>query len=164
MNETTKTPAVPATTGRSLLQDNGPVSWLRGEIDRLFDDFGQPGRSLFNFPARVSGPVPAIELADGGKDYTLTAELPGLTDKDVNVELADGVLSISGEKSEEAERKDGGYLLSERRYGSFRRQVALPADADPEAIAATFKDGVLTLTIGKDQKAAARTRKIPIGS
>ena len=101
-------------------------------------------------------------MVDDEKAYRLTAELPGLDEKDVEINIADGVLSISGEKKEEEERKEKGFLLSERRYGSFQRQVSLPVDVDPEGIKAQFRDGVLTVTLAKDEKAAARTRKIAI--
>lgn len=166
MNDVTKTSNATAPAYRSSFAEGGPMTWLRGEIDRLFDDFGQPARSLFNFPTGtkgVNGPIPALEMIDGEKEYRLTAELPGLGEKDVEVEVADGVLSISGQKKEESERKEGGYLMSERRYGSFSRSISLPADVDPDAIKASFANGVLTLTLGKDEKANARKRKIAIG-
>jgi HSP20 family protein len=164
MNEITKTPPARTPANRLPLAEAGPMGWLRGEIDRLFDDFGRPGQSIFSFAPRIVGPVPALELTDDGKAYQLTAELPGLTDKDVNIEVADGVLTISGEKKEEGERKDDGFLLSERRYGSFKRQISLPADVDADAIKAKFQHGVLSLTLGKDEKAAERSRKIAIES
>jgi Molecular chaperone (small heat shock protein) len=164
MNEITKTPPARTPANRLPLTEGGPMGWLRGEIDRLFDDFGRPGQSIFSFAPRIVGPVPALELTDDGKAYQLTAELPGLTDKDVNIEVADGVLTISGEKKEESERKDDGFLLSERRYGSFKRQISLPADVDADAIKAKFQHGVLSLTLGKDEKAAERSRKIAIES
>lgn len=148
--------------GRAL--GTSPMNWLRGEIDRMFDDFGYPGRSLFNFGSRAIGPEPAMELVDRGKDYCLTAELPGLTEKDVTVEVADGVLTIAGEKNETSEHKDGSCLMTERRYGAFRRQFALPADADADAIDAKVKHGVLTVTVAKDEKAAPRARKIEVQS
>ncbi|WP_336966126.1 Hsp20/alpha crystallin family protein [Sphingobium aquiterrae] len=167
MNEmTTATPARTA-SNRSLLPEGGPLGWLRGEIDRLFDDFGSPGlggpgQSLFHFATRSDGPVPAMALTDGGKAYSLSVELPGLSDQDVQIDVADGVLTLCGEKKEESERKEGGYLLNERRYGSFTRQIALPADVDPEAIKAKFQNGVLSITLGKDEKVAPRSRKIAI--
>lgn len=139
-----------------------PFAWLRSEIDRLFDDFPRPARSIFNFGARVSAPVPALEMVEDDKTYRLTAELPGLTEQDVEINVADGTLSISGEKKGEQERKEKGILVSERSYGSFRRQIALPADVDADTIKAAFKDGVLTVTLAKDEKAAARTRTIAI--
>jgi HSP20 family protein len=136
------------------------MGWLRSEIDRLFDDFGRPSRSAFSFGA--PGANPALELVDEDKAYRLTAELPGLGEKDVNISLADGILSISGEKKEEKSEKDNGYVLSERRYGSFRRQLALPSDVNPDGIKAAFKDGVLTVTMPKDEKAKPHERKIVI--
>lgn len=160
MTEITKSPAARQAPTSPFL-DQPPMTWLRGEIDRLFEDFGQPARSIFNFGSRGS-PVPPMELADTGDSYRLTAELPGMTDKNVTIELAAGVLSVAGEKVESKDRDEGGCLMSERRYGAFSRQIALPKDADRDAIAASFKDGLLTVTIGKDHKAAAEKRTIAI--
>jgi HSP20 family protein len=140
-----------------------PVNWLRTEIDRLFEDFRRPARGAFDFGAPSLAPIPALDLIDDGQSYRLSAELPGLVDKDIEISVAEGVLSISGEKKEQEERKEKGFLLSERRYGAFERQIALPNDVDPEEIKAQFKDGVLTVTLAKDKKAAPRTRKIAIG-
>lgn len=139
-----------------------PVGWLRSEIDRLFDDFGRPGQSIFNFDTRGGSPVPALELVEDEKAYKLTAELPGLKEDDVEISVGDGVLTISGEKKEESERKDKGFMLSERRYGSFQRQLALPTDVDPNGIKARFDKGVLTLTLAKDEKVTPRKQKIAI--
>ncbi len=159
MNEMSKT-----SSGALLPLGAGPMNWIRGEIDRLFDDFTQPGRGIFSPFSPGTGPVPAMDLVDKGKEYCLTAELPGLTDKDIDIEISDGVLSIAGEKSEKSETKDCGCLMTERRYGSFRRQISLPADADPESIEAKVKHGVLTVTVEKDAKASASVRKIEIGN
>jgi len=82
------------TSSARTLSETGPMSWLRNEIDRLFEDFAQPRRSLFDFSSRATGLVPAMELVDQGKNYSPTAELPGLTDKDVSIELSDGVPTI----------------------------------------------------------------------
>ena len=141
-----------------------PMDWLRGEIDRLFEDFGRPPASIFNIGNRQpAAPVPAAEMVDDGKAYRLTVELPGLNEQDIAVSLADGILNISGEKKEETEHKDKGYLFSERRYGSFHRQLSLPSDVDQNGITAQFKDGVLTVTLAKDENVPARSRKIEIG-
>lgn len=139
-----------------------PLGWLRTEIDRLFEDFGRPARGIFNFGLNGLTPVPALEMAEKDHEYRLTAELPGLKEEDVEISIADGTLTLSGEKREEEERKDEGYLLSERRYGSFERRIALPADIDADAVSAEFRKGVLTITLPKDAKAAERTRKIAI--
>jgi len=139
-----------------------PMGWLRSEIDRLFDDFGRPGQSILNFGNRTTLPVPALDMVEDEKAYRLTAELPGLKEEDVEISVADGVLTISGEKKEESERKDKGFMLNERRYGAFRRQIGLPNDIDPNGIKATFDKGVLTITLAKDEKAAPRRQKIAI--
>lgn len=166
MNDMSTVPtAAKPPVARSLFPDFGaPMGWLRSEIDRLFDGFDRPGGGLLDFAPRRLAPVPALEMTDAGKEYRLTAELPGLTEKDVEIGLADGILTISGEKKEEQERKEDGFLMSERRYGSFRRQIGLPSDVQPDAIAARFKDGVLTVTLPKDEKALPSSRKIPIAS
>ncbi|AOH83144.1 hypothetical protein AWL63_03290 [Sphingomonas panacis] len=159
MNEMSKTPAA-----RTLPADTGPIGWLRGEFDRLFDDNGQPGRTFFDIAKRVAVPVPAIEFNDAGDVYRLTAELPGLTDKDVSVEVTEGRLVIAGEKHAAEEHKDAGRLISERRYGAFRREISLPGDVDPEGITARFESGVLTVDITKDRNAQPRSRKIAIAA
>lgn len=140
-----------------------PMDWLRGEIDRLFEDFGRPPSSIFNIGNRQpAAPVPAAEMVDDGNAYRLTVELPGLSEQDIVLSVADGILDISGEKKEETERQDKGYLFSERRYGSFHRQLSLPSDVDQNGITAQFKDGILTIALAKDENVPARSRKIEI--
>lgn len=155
MNDQTPVPV----RSRDLARPDNPFAWLRNEVDRLFSEDGQPGRSIFSFGV----PQPALELADKGKDYRLTAELPGLNEDDVELTITDGVLTLSGEKREESDRKEDGVSISERRYGSFTRQIRLPHDVDPDKVSASIDKGVLTVTLGKDADSAARTRKIAIG-
>jgi HSP20 family protein len=157
MNEIT-----PVTRSRVLTAET-PFGWLRHEIDRLFDEFGRPARDLFHLGAGF-GPFPAVELVDHDEGYRLTAELPGMKEDDVEVSVAEGMLTIKGEKQEDEERREGGFMLSERRYGAFERQVRLPADADLDKIDAKFKKGVLTLTIAKDEAKAPQARKITVNS
>ncbi|AKH42117.1 HSP20 family protein [Altererythrobacter atlanticus] len=156
--------SVPATTKRSAgsLLDT-PIGRLRDEIDRLFDDFGigMPGRGIFAFPGRTEL-MPAVDLADKGDHYELAVELPGMEEKDIDIEVSEGVLSISGEKREQSEKKEAGYLMSERRYGSFNRRISLPPDIDPDSIEAKVRQGVLKLEIKKDQEVQKRKRKIKI--
>jgi len=142
-----------------------PFGWLRGEIDRLFDDFGSgsPPRGIFNFPS-IDTVRPVADMKDEGGSYRLAIELPGIKQDAINIEYHDGVLTVSGEKKEETESKREGCILSERRFGSFRRQLALPSDVDAEGISATFGDGVLTLTLKKTDDASAKPRKIAIGA
>lgn len=152
-----KTPAAaPAPAGL------GAADWFRAEIDRFVEEMGKPGRSLLSFVPRFVIPRPAIELTDAGDSYRLSAELPGLTEKDVKVEVADGILTIAAEKHESAERREEGCLINERRHGHFERQIALPVDADEDEVKARFKHGLLTLEIGKNAAARKRVRKIKI--
>ena len=150
---------------RSSRTATHPIGWLRGEIDRLFDDFNisRPTRSFFNLPTSFDTLRPAADFVDDGKAYRLSVELPGLKQDDIDVEYREGTITISGEKKEESERKEEGCILSERRFGSFRRQMTLPSDVDPDAIEADYKDGILTLTLSKDENAAIKPRRIQIG-
>lgn len=141
-------------------------SSLRQEVERAFDQF----TSRF-FPAdemRSSGffgPLgdvtsPAVDLVEKDGAYEITAELPGLDPKAVQVTVSDGMLTLSGEKSESKEEKQKDYYLSERRYGSFRRAFPLPRSVDADKIEAQFDKGVLTVTLPKNGKAAPKTIEV----
>ena len=105
---------------------------------------------------------PTADVVEGEKDYKITAELPGMSEKDIEIALAGDVLTLKGEKKEEHEEKGQNRYVSERRYGSFQRSFALPEDADPEKIEAAFKNGVLTVTLPKRPEAQAKQRKIEV--
>ena len=162
MNSVTNTSAAPTPTTERAAPS--PVGWLRNEIDRLFDgfDLGMPGRSILNLPTAVGAVRPTADLVDEGEAYRLSVELPGLKQEDIDIQYQEGTLTISGEKKEEGERTENGVIVSERRYGSFRRQMSLPSDVDTDAIKAEYKDGVLTLTLRKNQDAGVKPRKIEI--
>jgi len=123
-------------------------------FDRLFDDEA-PQRWSESF-----GWSPRVDVKEDEKALTVTAELPGVDQKDVNVELKDGVLSISGEKKAQKEEKNETYYRVERSYGSFCRSFYLDEKVDAEKIEAKFKDGVLTLTLPK--KPEEQPKKIAI--
>ena len=148
---------------RSLFGDElmKPLLRLRGEVDRLFDDFP------FRFPSLHVGngaPVAgtALEMTETDQAFKVSVELPGLGAEDVDVSIDDGVLRIAGEKKQEREENERGYRVSERSYGSFERLIQLPATADEEKISAAFRNGVLTVTVPKGAKAEDRARKIAI--
>ena len=105
---------------------------------------------------------PAVDLAEKDGEYEITAELPGLDEKDVELRLSNGVLSISGEKKAEHEEKDKNYHFSERRYGSFRRSFRVPEGVDESKIEAHFEKGVLTVKLPKSQQSADSGKKIEI--
>jgi HSP20 family protein len=134
-----------------------PFFTLRREMDRLFDDavrgFGMSGFSAsFNWPN--------VDIVDRDKDVRVTAELPGLEEKDVELHVEDNVLTIRGEKHTEVDDSERRY--SERSYGRFERRIALPAEIDEDRANATFRNGVLTVTLPKTQSARQQVKRIPI--
>jgi HSP20 family protein len=153
-----------------------PLLSLRDEIDRLFEDFSLtamrgPFRSrLFDFePLRrfesaFSGSVPTAEVAEKENEFVVTVELPGIDQKNVDVNVTGNMLTIKGEKRDEKEedQKEKHYHLSERRYGSFSRSFTLPETVAQDKITATMKDGVLILTLPKTEEATKPARKIEI--
>jgi HSP20 family protein len=137
-----------------------PLSRLRSEVDRLFDDF--PFRLPSISFSRLMPTAPAVEIKETAKSYKITAELPGMEPDDVEVSFEEGMLRIAGEKTEEREENEHGYRLSERRYGAFERVLELPAAVEGEDIKAKFKNGVLTVTVPKDGKPERQPRRIAV--
>ena len=161
LTETRIRPAVPARPRSFTEQLIEPLSLLRGEMDRLFDDF--PFRLPARFAADATIAMPALEMKETKKAYKIAAEVPGLEAADIQVTVEDDVLRIAGEKQTERDEEEGGYSYSERSYGSFERRVRLPASANEAKIQAKCRNGVLTVTIPKDGKAEERVRKIAVG-
>ena len=145
-----------------------PLEMLRREVDQLFEDFGlRSFRSGMDFGpfwrGEVSwGKVPAVDFVENDKSYVVTAELPGMSESDVDVKYAEGALTIRGEKKEEKEERKKDYYLSERRYGTFQRIFQVPNGVDADKIEAAFKNGVLTVTLPKSAQAAKNEKKIAI--
>ena len=141
------------------------------EIDRLFDralryfDLSPFG---FNRPQGLQmsdGMLrPTLDLGATDKAYTVSLEAPGVGEKDVKVEIANDTLTIRGEKKQEVEEKDKNYYRIERTYGSFQRVLSLPEDADQEGVSATFKHGVLTVTMPRKAALQAHVKQIEIQS
>jgi HSP20 family protein len=159
---------------RELTRPQDAFSALRQEVDRLFEDFSRPGSifrtGFFNLEpfrgvaAQIGVRTPAVNVAETDKEFEITAELPGIEEKDVDVTLADGVLTVKGEKREDKEEKKKNYYLAERSYGSFQRSFRLPENADEEKILAEVAKGVLIVSIPKKtaSKPAAREKRIKI--
>jgi HSP20 family protein len=152
---------IPWGRGRSVepyREEGSPLLSLHREMNRLFDEafrgFGSP--SLFG----RGGGWPSLELAETDKAVTVSAEIPGLDEKDVEVTFSDGVLTLRGEKKSEVEDKQRHF--SERSYGRFERQVAVGREIDEDKIEASFKNGVLTITLPKTERAQSRARRIAI--
>lgn len=130
-----------------------PLSELHREMDQLFErafqGFGLPS---MGFPANSQSLLkPSVDIKENKKSYTISVEVPGVDEGDVKLELAEGALTISGEKKHEKEEKDEHYHSAERSYGSFKRVLALPQDAKEDDIKAKFKNGVLTITVPRQQ-------------
>jgi HSP20 family protein len=150
-----------------------PLLALREEMDRLFDDFftGWPLGPLARRPEadpwrRLQGALgmayPAVDAKEDETAYRVTAELPGMTEKDVEVTLANGVLMLKGHKREEKEERKEDYYVSERRFGSFQRSLRLPEGVDQGRIEAELKDGVLTVVLPKTAEAQAEAKRIEV--
>ncbi len=103
-----------------------------------------------------------VDIIEGDKAYEVTAELPGMDEKDIEVKIADGGLTIKGEKQEQKEEKEKNYYLSERRYGSFERYFRIPEGVDTDKIEASFKKGVLTVNLPKKPEAQKPVKKIEV--
>ena len=150
-----------------------PASWqlLQDEMEQMFDRFttrfGLPMlRRMFDVEPGLRGSfgssVPAVDVSEDEKSFVITAELPGMSEKDVDVTVTSDMLTIKGEKREESETKDKNYYISERRFGSFQRSFPLSDSIDRDKIEATFDKGMLTLTLPKAQQAIEREKKIEV--
>lgn len=147
-----------------------PFDALRREIDQVFETFGlgalRPplARSVEAAWPRETGwsLAPAVDVAEKPSEYEITAELPGLDEKDVEVRLANGTLTIKGEKKEEKEQREKDYYVSERRYGSFARSFRVPEGVDTEQIEASFAKGVLTVKLPKTAQAQQAEKTIAV--
>jgi HSP20 family protein len=149
-----------------------PMESLRRDFNRLFEDFGDLWRSPIRHALLAPealwsrdltwAATPAVDIAEKDKAYEITAELPGMDEKNIDVKVANGMLTIRGEKKEEKEEKKKDYYLSERRYGSFERRFQIPEGVESDKIEASFKKGILTVTLPKNPAAQAPEKKIAI--
>jgi len=170
----TKPPPVPA--GGGWMQ---PIEDLRQEIESVFDRFSRGWPSLspsfrrlwetdpfkeMGFPGSISRLEiePKVDVSETDTAYEVAAELPGLEEKDIEVTVADGMLSLKGEKKSEREEKKKDYHLTERSYGSFRRSFRIPESVEVDKISAKFAKGLLTVEMPKSKEAKAKQRKIQV--
>jgi HSP20 family protein len=136
-------------------------------IEKALNDFDRYMESFFGesplAPAfKTNGQGPAVDIRETGNAYMLEAELPGYDEKGIEVHVDNGVLTIESKKEETAEKKEEHFIIRERRNSSFSRSFKLPENADPDAISAAFKNGLLSLEIKK--RAEAKKRIIQIGN
>jgi HSP20 family protein len=137
-----------------------PFMSLQHEIDRLFEDFSRGFPTIAGNGATAL--MPRMDVTETDKEIEITAELPGLEEKDVQINIADNILTIRGEKKAEKEQKDKNYRLVERSYGSFERTLELPEGVNVDAIKANISKGLLKVTVPKP--APTQARKIEVKS
>ncbi len=142
----------------------GELNTIQNEMNRLFNNFfDQPGQTR-----RGNGTMrrwlPPMDLVESSDQYVLRADLPGLSDEEVNIVLEDNVLSISGERTAQHESKEEGYYRLERAFGSFSRSLTLPAGIDPDQIDAHCDRGVLEIRIAKPEQKKPKTVQINLGT
>jgi HSP20 family protein len=153
---------IPVGRDRTVSGSSNPFMSLQREVDRLFEDFTRGFPAMPALGGNGSGLMPSIDVTETDKEIEITAELPGLEEKDVQINVADNLLTIRGEKKAEREEKDKNYRLVERSYGSFERTLELPSGVDPDAIKANIAKGVLKVTVLKP--APAQSKKIEVKS
>jgi HSP20 family protein len=143
--------------------DRDPFLSLHREVNRLFDDVFRSydgGMPSVGRTSAFGGNWPSVEISDNEKEVKVTAEVPGLEEKDIEVLLDDGVLTLRGEKRSELEDKDRQF--SERHYGRFERRIPLGYEIEEDRIDARFKNGVLSVTLPKTAKARSQAKRIAI--
>lgn len=135
-----------------ILRRHGLVGdFDRNPFDRLFEDFGLP--ALFSEETRF---VPVFDVSETENELIVKAEVPGMDQKDIDISLSRGMLTIKGEKKQEKEDKTEHYHTVERHYGSFSRTMRLPSEVEADKVDATYKDGVLKITLPKSETSKAR--------
>lgn len=148
---------------------------LRRDMDRMFDELSGKflGAPMFTngdfepfkwFGEKNGKLAPAMDVVEKDKEFQITAEMPGMSEKDVDISVSAGVLTIRGEKREEKEEKKKDYFLSERRYGAFNRAWRLPQTVDADKVEAKFAKGVLIVTLPKKPEAESTAKKIAIAA
>jgi len=145
------------TMNRSLIAYEPAVASVFDEMENLMNGFWTGARAGLS---RGASRVPAVDIREEKDRYVLEAELPGLTEKDVELKIEDGILTMQSKVEEKCEERKEGWLLRERSRASFSRAFSLPRDVDAEAIKATFRNGLLEIEVPKSP--AAREKKIEI--
>lgn len=148
-----------------------PTLPIHRDIDRLFDQFFRGFGPLFGdrpgfFPSVGEAGLlkPRVDLSATDQEYLLTVEIPGVSEKDVSVDISGNTMTVKGEKRQEKEEKDKNYYRVERSYGSFQRVLSLPEDVNQEGIKARFKNGVLSITMPRASVPKGEVKQIEITS
>ena len=163
-NSTTMTPKAAAPISRREQYPAYPFHTLQRDMNQLFEDFA---RGFDMWKPKFAEPFfgdfhVKLDIKDNDNEITLTAEIPGVELKDIDLLLSDHMLTIKGEKKEEREEREKGYYRSERNYGSFQRMIPLPCEVNKDAVEATFKNGVLKVRLQKSPEYVKQTKKVEI--
>jgi HSP20 family protein len=157
---TTPVPVKPTSSAQATDRP-GAVTSFRTELDRLFDRFmGGFPLTPFRFSPLPGAVSPATDVTEDDTTFKLSAELPGMSYNDVQVQISGDILTVKGEKHQHREEKEKNYYLTERSYGSFQRSFMLPPDIDQSKISAEFSNGVLTVTMPKAAQAKPKTIEV----
>lgn len=150
---------VPLSWARDLARPNGndPFALLQNEVNRIFDGFGR-----FGGLQEISVAAPKLDVSETADAFEIHAEMPGVSEKDVELTLTGDLLTIKGEKRENRDEKGRDFHIVERSYGGFTRSVRLPFTADPDSAKANFDKGVLTVSIPKPKDQREKSARIPI--
>jgi HSP20 family protein len=139
------------------------LATIQNEMNRLFNTFFEAPQTGGNGQGQALRRwIPAMDLVETGDDFVLRADLPGLAENDVNIELEDNVLTVSGERKAEHEERKEGYYRVERASGSFSRSLTLPDGVNPDRVRASFDKGVLEVRIPKPEQ--RKPRKVTISA
>lgn len=150
---------------KRLASESGsnPLVALQRDINHVFDDFWDKVENGWNGRSDVVGTFgPSTDVTETDKSVNVSIELPGMTEKDIDISLSSDVMTIRGEKKVEHEEERKGVYMAERSYGSFYRTVPLPAGVDTDKADAKFKNGVLTVSLPKTAEAQAKVKRIPV--
>ncbi|WP_440998795.1 Hsp20/alpha crystallin family protein [Fodinibius sp. SL11] len=137
-----------------------PVSNLRREMDRIFNELIPFSWRLDDNETGMMKWTPTTDMLETEAEYIVEVELPGLSKKDIQINCHDNVLSIEGERKQEHKEERPGYLRSERSFGAFKRSIILPAPILEDKVKATFKEGILRVTVPKAEK--SKRKSVPI--
>lgn len=140
-------------------EERDPFTALQRRMNRLFEDFTR-GFEMMPFGEQTW--MPRVNISENDKEICVTAELPGMEEKDLDVTLTKNTLTLKGEKKEEKEEKDRNYHRVERTYGSIFREIPLPVEVEADKVDAKFKNGVLTVTLPKSHQAQATAKKVAV--
>ncbi len=156
---------VPWALGKKSLpvrHEENPLVVLQKEMDNLFDTFSREFFELEPFESRLTSFSPRIDVSETDKEIMVTVEVPGMDEKDIDISVSREALTLKGEKREEKEDKGRTYYRMERSYGSFSRTIPLPAEADIDKVEASYKKGILKVSVPKTEKALRETKKISV--